>query len=163
MFVCHGNICRSPMAEYILKDLVRKQGTGEKYTISSSATSDEEIWNGKGNRVYPPAREELEKHGLSCEGKRAVQLKKSDYEKYDIFVGMDGANVSNMLRIFGGDPQGKIHKLLDYTEKGGEVADPWYTGRFDTAYKDIYKGCEGLLKAIERGKQGNGNGQGNCF
>ena len=150
MFVCHGNICRSPMAEFILKDLAEKRGVGDKFAIASSATSTEEIWNGIGNPVYPPANAELAKHGLSCNGKRAVQLKKSDYDKYDLFVGMDSANIRNMLRIFGGDPDGKVHKLTDYTERGGDVADPWYSGRFDVSYRDIYEGCTALLDAVLR-------------
>lgn len=147
MFVCHGNICRSPMAEFIFKDLAEKQGIADRFVITSSATSTEEIWNGIGNPVYPPAKAELAKHGLSCNGKRAVQLKKSDYDKYDLFVGMDSANIRNMLRIFGGDPDGKVRKLMDYTGRGGDVADPWYSGRFDVAYRDIEEGCIALLKA----------------
>ncbi len=136
------------MAEFIFKDMVRKQGLEKDFIISSAATSTDEIWNGKGNPVYPPAKRELARHGLSCSGKRAVQLKKSDYGKYDYFIGMDSANVRNMTRIFGGDPQNRISRLLDYTPLGGEVADPWYTGDFETAYRDIYAGCEGLLKHL---------------
>ena len=153
MFVCHGNICRSPMAEFILKDLTKKRGIADRFVIASSATSTEEIWNGIGNPVYPPARAELAKHGLSCDGKRAVQLQKSDYDKYDLFIGMDSANIRNMLRIFGSDPNGKVHKLMDYTDRGGDVADPWYSRRFDAAYQDIFEGCTALLDAIM--KQGN--------
>ena len=153
MFVCHGNICRSPMAEFILKDLTKKRGIADRFVIASSATSTEEIWNGIGNPVYPPARAELAKHGLSCDSKRAVQLKKSDYDKYDLFIGMDSANIRNMLRILGGDPNGKVHKLMDYTDRGGDVADPWYSRRFDAAYQDIFEGCTALLDAIM--KQGN--------
>ena len=123
MFVCHGNICRSPMAEFIFKDLVEKQGVADRFVIASSATSTEEIWNGIGNPVYPPAKAELKKHGLSCNGKRAVQLKKSDYDKYDIFIGMDSANIRNMLRIFGGDPDGKVRKTLDTTAGQGPGAN----------------------------------------
>ncbi len=148
MFVCHGNICRSPMAEFIFKDLVKKQGMAEKFVVASSATSTEEIWNGIGNPVYPPAKAELAKHGLSCNGKHAVQLQKSDYDKYDLLVGMDSANIRNMLCIFGGDPDGKIHKLMDYTYRGGDVADPWYSGRFDVAYRDIFEGCTALLNSV---------------
>ena len=148
MFVCHGNICRSPIAEFIFKDLVEKQGAEDRFSVSSSATSTEEIRYGIGNPVYPQAKAELEKHGLSCGGKRAVQLKKSDYDKYDLFVGMDSANIRNMLRIFGGDPENKVNKLMDYTERGGDVADPWYSERFDVAYRDIYDGCSALLEAI---------------
>ena len=148
MFVCHGNICRSPMAEFIMKDLVKKQGKEKVFLILSSATSTEEIWNGVGNPVYPPAKAELAKHGISCEGKRAVQLKKDDYDKYDLFIGMDSANIRNMHRILGGDPEGKIRKLMDYTNRGGDVADPWYTRSFDVTYRDVLEGCEGLLKEI---------------
>lgn len=148
MFVCHGNICRSPMAEFIFKDLVKKLGIAEQFVIASSATSTEEIWNGIGNPVYPPAKAELAKHKLSCDGKRAVQLKKSDYDKYDLFIGMDSTNIRNMLRIFGGDPDRKVHKLMDYTGRGGDVADPWYSGRFDIAYRDISEGCTALLNAV---------------
>ena len=114
------------------------------------ATSTEEIWNGIGNPVYPPARAELAKHGLSCEGKRAVQLRREDYEAYDLFVGMDSANIRNMHRILGGDPEGKIHKLMDYTDHGGDVADPWYSDRFDLAYRDIAEGCRALLATLEK-------------
>lgn len=148
MFVCLGNICRSPMAEFILKDMVKRNGLESDFSISSCATSTEEIRNGIGNPVYPPARAELAKHGLSSEGKRAVQLKKEDYEKYDLFIGMDSSNIRNMHRILGGDPLGKIHKLMDYTDRGGDVADPWYSERFDIAYRDIYEGCEALFKTL---------------
>ena len=148
MFVCHGNICRSPMAEFIFKDLAEKAGVRENFYVSSSATSTEEIWNGVGNPVYPPARAELLKHGISSEGKRAVQLSKSDYENYDLFVGMDSNNIRNMLRIFGSDPDGKVHKLLDFTDSTHDVADPWYSGRFDVAYNDIFNGCKALLSKL---------------
>ena len=144
MFVCHGNICRSPMAEFIFKDMLVKKGIQDDFVVASSATSTEEI----GNPVYPPARAELAKHGISCEGKRAVQIKKSDYDKYDLFVVMDGNNIRNISRIFGDDPEGKVHKLMDYTSRGGDVADPWYSYRFDVAYQDIYEGCEALLKTL---------------
>ena len=148
MFVCHGNICRSPMAEFIFKNLLKERGLAQRFTVTSSATSTEEIWNGVGNPVYPPAKAELARHGISCEGKRAVQLQRSDYEEYDLFVGMDSANIRNMHRILGGDPNGKIRKLMDYTSRGGDVADPWYSERFDIAYRDIYDGCLGLLRAL---------------
>ena len=148
LFVCNGNICSSPKAEFIIKDMVRRRGLAENFEIASAATSTEEIWNGVGNPVYPPARRELQKHGLSCAGKRAVQLQKDDYEKYDLFIGMDRANIRNMTRLFGGDPQNRIRKLMDFTDRGGDVADPWYSGDFETAYRDIYDGCAGLLQWI---------------
>ena len=144
MFVCHGNICRSPMAEFILKDMLKKAGLSSRVVVASSATSTEEIWNGVGNPVYPPAKRELALHGLTCEGKRAVQLTRTDYGAFDLLIGMDSANVRNMHRILGGDPQGKIRKLMDYAG-GGDVADPWYTGSFDVTYRDIEAGCRALL------------------
>ena len=146
MFVCHGNICRSPMAEFIMKKLVREENLESEFVISSSATSTEEI----GNPVYPPAREELKRHGISCAGKYAVQLKKSDYEKYDLFLVMDSNNLRNIRRIFSADPQNKIHKLLEYAGRNDDVDDPWYTRRFDVAYNDIYEGCQGLLESLTR-------------
>ena len=133
------------MAEFIMKDMVNRRGIAEAFVIASSATSTEEIWNETGNPVYPPAREELLSMGISCEGKRAVQLKKSDYDKYDLFVGMDSMNIRNMHRILGNDPEGKIRKLMDFTGKDGDVADPWYTGNFDVTRRDICEGCEALL------------------
>ena len=148
MFVCHGNICRSPMAEFIMKKLVRESGLEKDFLIQSSATSTEEIWNGVGNPVYPPAKAELARHGISCEGKRAVQLSVFDYDKYDLFIGMDSANIRNMHRILGDDPDGKIRKLMDYTDRGGDVADPWYTRSFDVTYRDVLDGCTALLKTI---------------
>ena len=148
MFVCHGNICRSPMAEFVLKKMIAERGMAEKFLVASSATSTEEIWNGVGNPVYPPAQAELAKHGISCRGKRAVQLTRADYDQYDLFIGMDSANIRNMHRILGGDQKNKIRKLMDYTSKGGDVADPWYTRRFDVTYADVKAGCEGLLDEI---------------
>ncbi len=148
MFVCHGNICRSPMAEFIFKDMIKKKGIEKQFFIASAATSSEEIWGSVGNPVYPPARAELARHGIGCEGKRAIQLRRDDYEKYDLFVGMDSANIRNMHVILGGDPDRKIRKLMDYTSRPGDVADPWYSDRFDIAYRDIYEGCEGLLEAL---------------
>ena len=149
MFVCHGNICRSPMAEFIFKDLITKQGIEHNFFVSSSATSTEEIWGDVGNPVYPPAKAELKKHGITCDGKRAVQLKKSDYDQYDLFVAMDSMNIRNIGRIFGSDPDGKVHKLMDYTDRKGDVADPWYSGQFDVAYRDIYEGCVALLERLK--------------
>lgn len=147
MFVCHGNICRSPMAEFIMKKLVSDAGLQDSFRILSSATSTEEIWHGIGNPVYPPARSELAKHGISCGDKRAVQLKKSDYENYDYFVGMDTANIRNMKKILGNDK--KIYKLLTFAGRSDDVADPWYSGDFTTTYKDIYAGCHGLLEYLK--------------
>ncbi len=153
LFVCHGNICRSPMAEFIMKDMVKKNGLEGDFVIASCATSTEEIWGGIGNPVYPPAKAELEKHKISCEGKRAVQLRKSDYDKYDLLIGMDSMNIRNMHRMLGADPENKIRKLMEYTDRGGDVADPWYSGRFDVAFRDIYDGCEALLKRIIEGEE----------
>ena len=149
LFVCHGNICRSPMAEFVLKDLVQKAGRAGEYEIASCATSREEIWNGVGNPVYPPARAELVRHGVPCGDRQAVQLQRSDYDRYDLLIGMDEANIRNMLRILGSDPDHKVYKLLDYTGRGGDVADPWYSDRFDIAYRDIEEGCRALLARLE--------------
>lgn len=149
MFVCHGNICRSPSAEIIMRDMIKKAGLEEKVMVSSSATSDEEIHNGIGNPVYPPMAQELRRHGLDCSGKRAVKLKKEDYDKYDLFIGMDSANIRNMNRIFGSDPQSKIRKLMEYTSRGGDVADPWYCGNFDVTFRDVSDGCYELIKIIK--------------
>lgn len=148
LFVCHGNICRSPMAEFIFKDLVRKCGREGEFEVASCATSREEIWNGVGNPVYPPAQEELAKHGIACAGKRAVQLTKADYNHYDLLIGMDENNIRNMMRILGADPERKVRKLMDYTGRGGDVADPWYSDRFDIAYRDIEEGCRALLEHL---------------
>lgn len=144
MFICHGNICRSPMAEFVFKDLVEKRGCADKFIIRSCATSTEEI----GNPVYPPARRELARHGISCDGKVAVQLTKADYDKYDRFICMDSYNRRNALRIFGDDPQNKVSMMMDYTDRGGDVADPWYTGDFEVTYRDVLDGCEGLFTSI---------------
>ena len=148
MFVCHGNICRSPMAEFVLKKMAREAFLDNLVSVSSSATSSEEIFRGVGNPVYPPAARELAKHGIDAKGKRAVQLKGDDYDKYDVFIVMDDKNLRNALRIFASDPEGKLKKLMDFTSRGGDVADPWYTDRFDVAYNDIYEGCVGVMKWI---------------
>jgi protein-tyrosine phosphatase len=137
------------MAEFIFKDIVKEAGREAEFYIASAATSDETVWNGKGSRVYFYAAEELEKHFIFCEGKLSVQLKKEDYGEYDLFIGMDSANIRNMKSIFGGDPDGKIHKLMDYTGKCTDVADPWYTRKFDVTYADIYEGCTALLASLE--------------
>ena len=150
LFVCHGNICRSPMAEFVFKDMINKKQLQSDFYIASAATSTEEIWNGIGNPVYPPAQRELAKHGISCEGKRAVQLKKSDYDKYDYLIGMEGVNRRNMLRILGSDPEHKVSLLLDYSDRPRDIADPWYTGNFELTYRDIVEGCEGFLEYLRR-------------
>ena len=142
LFVCHGNICRSPMAEFVMKDLVRKAGADERFFIASAATSTEEI----GNPVYPPARRKLAEHGIGCAGKTARQMTAADYREYDLLIGMDSANLRNMRRICGGDPEGKIRLLMDFTDRPGDVADPWYTGDFETTWRDISAGCRGLLE-----------------
>ena len=143
LFVCHGNICRSPMAEFVMKALVEKAGLAEQYHIESAATSTEEI----GNPVYMPARRKLAEHGIGCEGHHARQLKKSDYKNWDMLIGMDKANLRNMTRICGGDPAGKISLLLDHTDRPGEVSDPWYTGDFDATWNDVLEGCQGILNS----------------
>ena len=145
LFVCHGNICRSPMAEFVMKDLVQKAGLSDHFYIESAATSTEEI----GNEVYPPAKRKLAEHGISCKGKTARQMTCSDYQRFDLLIGMDDWNIRNMTRIAGGDPEGKIHKLLDYTVRKGDVADPWYTGDFDATWRDVTEGCRELLKSLE--------------
>ena len=145
LFVCHGNICRSPMAEFVMKDLVQKTGLSDHFYIESAATSTEEI----GNEVYPPAKRKLAEHGISCKGKTARQMTRSDYQRFDLLIGMDDWNIRNMTRIAGGDPEGKIHKLLDYTDRKGDVADPWYTGDFDATWRDVTEGCRELLKSLE--------------
>ncbi len=149
LFICHGNICRSPMAEFVLKDMVEKRHLENLFEIASAATSTEEIWGNVGNPVYPPARKELAKHGISCEGKRAVQVTKADYEHYDYLICMDSMNLRNLKYIIGKDVQGKVSLLLDYTDRpGSPIADPWYTGDFSTTYRDVVDGCEGFLEYI---------------
>ena len=143
LFVCHGNICRSPMAEMVFKHLVRQRGlTG--FTVASAATSTEEI----GNPVYPPARAVMARHGIPVEKRGARQLTRADYDAYDLLIGMDNANIRNMHRMLGGDPQGKIFRLMDFTHRPGEVADPWYSDRFDECYEDVLEGCEALLQYV---------------
>ena len=144
LFVCHGNICRSPMAEFLMKDLVQKAGLASQFHIESAATSREEI----GNPVYPPARRKLAEHGIACAGHAARQLTKQDYAAYDLLVGMDSANLRDMRRICGGDPDGKLSLLLDHTACSGDVADPWYTGDFEATWRDVLEGCRDLLREI---------------
>ena len=146
LFVCHGNICRSPMAEFVMKDLVKKAGREAEFEIASAATSTEEI----GNPVYPPARRELAAHGIGCAGHAARQLRRADYDHYDLLISMDGANVRNMRRMCGGDPDGKIRLLLDFAGRPAqEVADPWYTGDFTATWRDVEAGCRGLLEQLK--------------
>lgn len=145
-FVCHGNICRSPMAEFVMKDLVKKAGLESQFHIESAATSREEI----GNPVYPPARRKLAEHGISCEGHAARQLTKQDHEDYDLLIGMDQANLRNMYRICGGNFFDKISLLMDHTDHPGDVADPWYTGDFEATWRDVLAGCRGLLKELTK-------------
>ncbi|MBR6192373.1 MAG: low molecular weight phosphotyrosine protein phosphatase [Prevotella sp.] len=144
LFVCHGNICRSPMAEFVMKRLVADAGLADSFEIASAATSTEEL----GNPVYPPARRKLAEHGISCEGKTARQLTRRDYDHYDLLIGMDRYNLRNMQRMCGGDPDGKIHLLLDYTDRPNDVADPWYTGNFNATWRDCLDGCRALLEFI---------------
>lgn len=146
LFVCHGNICRSPMAEFIMKDLVAKEGLSGRFHIESAATSTEEI----GNEVYPPAKQKLAEHSISCKGKTARQMTAADYNRFDLLIGMDRWNLRNMKAICGGDSDNKIHLLMDYTKRPGEVADPWYTGNFDATWRDVLEGCSALLESIAR-------------
>ncbi len=145
LFVCHGNICRSPMAEFVMKDLVAQNGLQDRFYIESAATSTEEI----GNSVYPPAQRKLAEHGISCKGKTARQMRRADYDRFDLLIGMDEWNIRNMNAICGGDPEGKIHKLLDYTDRKGDVADPWYTGDFEATWRDVTEGCQRLLDTLQ--------------
>ena len=141
LFVCLGNICRSPMAEFIFKDLAAKAGRGAEFEAASAGTSSEEL----GNPVYPPARRMLARHGIDCTGKTARQLTRADYDRYDLLIGMESRHLAAMRRICGGDPAGKMHRLLDYTARPADIADPWYTGDFDAAWNDIESGCRALL------------------
>ena len=148
LFICHGNICRSPMAEFVMKDLAEKAGLAAEFEIASAAATREEI----GNPVYPPARRKLAEHGISCAGHAARQLTRRDYAGYDLLIGMDRENLYDMRRICGGDPDGKLHLLMEYAGRpGAEVADPWYTGDFEAAWQDILAGCRGLLRTLAQG------------
>ena len=144
LFVCHGNICRSPMAEFVLKDMVKKQGMGDFFQIASCATSTEEIGNG----VHPGTKKKLAENGITVKGKTAVQIKKSDYDTYDYILAMDERNIVNMKRIIGDDKKNKVSRLLDFTSHPRDIADPWYTGNFDITYQDIVEGCEAFLQHV---------------
>lgn len=141
LFICHGNICRSPMAEFVLKDMVQKCGLSDRFVIASAATSREEI----GNPVHPGTREKLRMHGISVDDKRAIQVTRADYDRFDHLIVMDRMNLRNLARIIPDDPQQKICRLLDFTPRGGDIADPWYTGNFDETYDDVVEGCEAFL------------------
>lgn len=145
LFVCHGNICRSPMAEFVMKYLVKEAGLEDQFEIASAATSTEEI----GNPVYPPARRKLEEHGISCEGKRARVITRDDYHYYDQIVVMDSENIQSLRWLFGKDKDRKVKLLMDYTDRPGEVADPWYTGDFEATWQDVSEGCKSLLNTYQ--------------
>ena len=144
LFICHGNICRSPMAEFVMKNMVKKAGLSREFEIASAAVSAEEL----GNPVYPPARRKLAEHGLSCSGKTAWQISKADYNRWDYLVCMDASNLRRLHRICGGDSEGKMSLLLDYTDHPRDVADPWYTGDFEATWQDVNEGCQGLLRHL---------------
>ena len=146
LFVCHGNICRSPMAEFVMKDLVAKAGRTGEFEIASAATSAEEI----GNPVYPPARRKLAEHGISCAGKTARQMTRRDYDSYDYLIAMDHHNLRNLRRFVGEDPDGKVSLLLSHTGRPGDVADPWYTGDFEATWRDVLEGCQALLAELTK-------------
>ena len=145
LFVCHGNICRSPMAEFILKDMARRSGKAAELQIASAATSSEEL----GNSVYPPVRRKLAEHGISCEGKTARRIRADDYDHYDLLIGFDTANMRNMERCFGGDPENKLHLITEFMGRPDAIVDdPWYTRDFDAAWEDIYACCLGLMNRL---------------
>lgn len=149
LFVCLGNICRSPMAEFVFRDMVQKQGLEDRFSVASAATSTEEL----GNPVHPGTQRRLAREGISTRGKTAVQLTRRDYQRYDYLIGMEQRNLSGMLRILGSDPAGKVHRLLDFTDRPRDIADPWYTGDFDRTYDDVVEGCQGLLAhLLEEGR-----------
>ena len=146
MFVCHGNICRSTMAEFLMKDKVEKLGESDKFLIASAGTSSEEL----GNPVHYGTRRVLDRLGISCVGKRATKLSVKDYDKYDYFVGMDEANRRNMKFLFGGDKENKVSCLMDYTSRPREVADPWWTGDFEETYQDIKEGLDAFYEFLKK-------------
>ena len=146
LFVCHGNICRSTMAEFVFRDMVEKQGIGSQFVIASAATSTEEL----GNPVHPGTRRKLRENGISSDGKFAVQMKRTDYDRYDYIIGMDQQNIRNILRIIRTDPEEKVYRLLDFTGQTRDIDDPWYTGDFDSTYEDVYEGCCALLDTLRK-------------
>jgi protein-tyrosine phosphatase len=151
LFICHGNICRSPMAEFVMKDLVRRAGLSERFEISSAATSTEEI----GNPVYPPVRKLLTEHGISCAGKTARQLTNADYDRFDLLIGMDQENLRNMYRICGGDYADKMHLLAEYAGRRGDIPDPWYTRDFHATWQAVENGCKGLMERLRNKTDGD--------
>ena len=155
LFVCHGNICRSPMAEFVFKDMVKKNGWENEFHIESRATHTDEIWNGQGSPMYPPAKAKLREYGigtpdneLGVSEKRARLTSRTDYDKFDFIIGMDSANIRDLKRLFSGDPQNKVFKMLEFADRSGDVADPWYTGNFDDTWRDCSDGCHGLFRSI---------------
>ncbi len=157
LFICHGNICRSPICEFVIKDMIEKRGLKDLFEIASAATSTEEIWGGRGNPIYPPAQQVLRAHGIgktpytNFSNKRARQVTKADYQHYDYLLCADTHNIRNTIRITGPDKEDKIRLLLDYTDRPGRsIADPWYTDRFDETYRDAVEGCEAFLNYLER-------------
>ncbi|WP_027437975.1 low molecular weight protein-tyrosine-phosphatase [Lachnospira multipara] len=148
LFICHGNICRSPMAEFIMKDKIKKMGREGEFYVESAATSSEEIWRGVGNPVYPPARDVLRAHGIDCAGKRARQIVLEDYDNFDLLIAMDENNIRNMRRLWESDPENKIHLMMEYAGLKRGVADPWYTGDFNTTWDDIELGVTRLLESL---------------
>lgn len=144
MFVCLGNICRSPMAEFVMRDELRRRHLDHLIEVSSGATSYEEY----GNPVYPPAVQKMKREGVTIYPHRATPITKDDYDRYDMFIGMEDYNLRRMRNIFGGDKDSKISKLLDYTSRGGDIADPWYSGNFDTTYRDVVEGVDGLINHL---------------
>ncbi len=151
MFVCLGNICRSPMAEFIFKNMISGTKQEDEFFVSSAATSGENVFGNSGSPIYPPAQRVLKAHNIPFGDKRAVKLEFEDYDKYDLFIGMDTSNIRNMERILKGDKDRKIRKLMDYTSRGGDVSDPWYTGNFDIAFADIEEGCREIIKRYTQG------------
>lgn len=148
LFVCHGNICRSTMAEFVFKDMVKNRGIADKFYIESAATSTDEI----GNDIHHGTRNKLREVGVPFKKRQARQMTREDYTKFDFLLGMDTPNIRNMTRISGGDTENKIKRLLEFTDRGGDIADPWFTGNFDVTYDDVVEGCEGFIKYLAENK-----------